>query len=87
MELQSIWDVVSNLAGVGGISVSAVFTANWIAPIKSGKDDDDRGGKFIESPQPEPTGGDKIDWDKFHEDLDKYSKEIEKEDPAGVGIS
>jgi len=80
-----IWDVVSNLVVTSSISVSAVFTANWIAPIKPGKDDkDDFGSSDLKSP--EPTGGDRIDWDQFDRDLDEYSKKIEQEETAGAGI-
>lgn len=84
---QSIWDVVYNLVFVNGISVSAAFVANWIAPIKPGRDKDDgRDGDAVEPLKPEPTGGDHIDWDKFHKDLSEYSKEIEQVQPVGAGI-
>jgi hypothetical protein len=80
-----IWDVVTNLFVSSGISVSAVFTANWIAPIKPGKNDDDD-FRSDESKLPEPTGGDGIDWEQFNRDLDEYSKKIEQEETAGAGI-
>jgi hypothetical protein len=86
MELQSVWDVLSNLAVSSGISVSAVFTANWIAPIKPGKDDDGKDGD-LDDFQPVPTGGDGVDWEKFDRDFDAYSKKIEQEEATGVGIS
>jgi hypothetical protein len=84
MEIQSVWDVLSNLAVSSGISVSAVFTANWIAPIKPGKDDDDRDGDSDDL-QPVPTGGDGIDWEQFNRDLDEYSKKIEQEETVKSG--
>ncbi len=77
----SIWDVVSNLAVVNCMSAGAAFCVNWMFPIKPGKDDD-RNDPPAEPLQPEPTGGDSLDYE-----LNKLYEEFEKKELTGVGIS
>jgi len=71
-------------AGIAGFVAIILRMMGYGDPPE--RPDKGEGGGVDDPAKPGPTGGDHIDWDKFHRDLNQYGKEIETREAVGAGI-